>query len=44
MEENIKRLGNKNYRAVEFKPCNSSDKAGDHVHLNWENAEVLSGL
>ena len=30
MEENIKRLGNKQYRAVVFKPCNSNDKACDH--------------
>ncbi len=29
-KENIKRLGNSHYRAVEFKPCDSNDKACDH--------------
>ena len=29
-EENVKKLGNAKYRAVEFTPCHSNDKACDH--------------
>jgi hypothetical protein len=29
-EENVKKLGNAKYRAVEFTPCHPKDKACDH--------------
>lgn len=29
-EENIKKLGNKQYRPVQFKPCHSKDIACNH--------------
>lgn len=44
MEENIKRLGRKQYRVVEFIPCHSMIKLATIVHLKLGDAEELSGL